>query len=451
MKHSSLLHLSFMLLVLTGSTVLVTYYFLHQQHFMMTCFALVVGWSYIRIVQIHQQKQRMLLQMLKDIHAHDFSSHYSYHGKSKTEQQITELVNETIQKLKTTYLQHEEESDYYKTLLNTIDSCILVCNPEGEVIWSNRCADTQLCGYAIHHIKELEKQNPQFPDILSHIKPGEIKTIRIYNNEVAIDWAVTETRYIQKGTRYRLFHLRNIRTLLEKNEMEAWQKLVRVLTHEIMNSIAPIISLSDTLTDYLPSTETPPAYSIEEQEQQDYDIIRQGLETIHRRSKGLLGFVENYRKLTRIGTPVISPVKVSVLMDTIQRLFTKLPICFHTRQTDYTLLIDNAQIEQVFINLLKNAYESCEDNDNPQITISSHYDESRRIYLISITDNGKGILPEVQDKIFVPFFTTKKNGSGIGLSICKQIMALHGGNINVVSIPNSTTTFTLKFVNIKEH
>lgn len=451
MKQTSILHLCCMLLVLIGNSFLASYCYMNKQYLAMTLFCFVIVWSFFRIVNTQQKNKRMVLQMLKDFQVHDFSLHYSYQGKSYIDRQITELINETVQKLKETYLHYEEESSYYKTLLNTIDSCLLVCNQDGKVIWSNHYADTQLCGHAFHHLKELEILNPQFPDMLFHIKPGEVKSIRIYRDEIAIDWAITETRYIQKGICYRLFHLRNIRTLLEENEMEAWQKLVRVLTHEIMNSIAPVISLSETLIDYLPLSETTVSQSLDEgEQQQNYDIIRQGLETIHRRSKGLLGFVDNYRKLTKIGTPILSPVKVSVIMNNLKLLFPKLPITFHTQHTDCTLLIDNMQVEQVFINLLKNAYESCEDNPNPQIIISSRYDADRQIYVISITDNGKGILPEVQDKIFVPFFTTKKNGSGIGLSICKQIMTLHNGSISVTSVPHKSTTFTIKFVNLKE-
>lgn len=251
--------------------------------------------------------------------------------------------------------------------------------------------------------------------------------------------------------------------------MVAWQKLVRVLTHEIMNSIAPIISLSETLTDYLPHN---PAFSdkintvnsnsedidIETDEEEENDdnemnssrIIEQGLNTIHRRSKGLLEFVENYRKLTRIGTPSLTSVPVNELLADLQKLFTDMPLDIRGDHHDLTLMIDRTQIEQVLINLIKNAHEACSNVAQPKVSICTHYDEFLGIFLLSVSDNGKGILPEVLDRIFVPFFTTKPSGSGIGLSICKQTMMLHGGSISVTSVPNKHTTFTLKFVNLKQ-
>ena len=126
-----------------------------------------------------------------------------------------------------------------------------------------------------------------------------------------------------------------------------------------------------------------------------------------------------------------------------------MPLVFHQDQSDCVLMIDRTQIEQVLINLIKNAKEACEDQPEPQVTVRTHFDEHLEIFLLSVSDNGKGILPEVLDRIFVPFFTTKTTGSGIGLSICKQTMMLHGGTISVVSVPEKYTTFTLKFVNVR--
>ena len=204
----------------------------------------------------------------------------------------------------------------------------------------------------------------------------------------------------------------NFRTrVLERNEMEAWQKLIRVLTHEIMNSITP---------------------------------MRQGMQTIHRRSKGLLEFVENYRKLTRLPAPVRRPVSIRELLQDLKKLFSEEYIHIELPETDRTLQIDRIQIEQVLINLIKNAKEACSKKEEPLIEIRMVPAFSWQC-LITIRDNGGGIMPEVQDKIFVPFFTTKTSGSGIGLSLCKQIMNRHGGNITVQSTVGQGSCFTLQF------
>lgn len=224
----------------------------------------------------------------------------------------------------------------------------------------------------------------------------------------------------------------NFRTrVLERNEMEAWQKLIRVLTHEIMNSITPIISLSETLSE-------------REMTEKNYPVMRQGMQTIHRRSKGLLEFVENYRKLTRLPAPVRCPVSVCELLQDLQKLFPEEYIRIEIPPTNRILQIDRTQIEQVLINLIKNAKEACGKVQNPLIEVKVNPGMSWQC-LITVQDNGEGILPEVQDKIFVPFFTTKPSGSGIGLSLCKQIMNRHGGNITVRSIVGQGSCFTLQF------
>lgn len=226
--------------------------------------------------------------------------------------------------------------------------------------------------------------------------------------------------------------MKNFRTrVLERNEMEAWQKLIRVLTHEIMNSITPIISLSETLSE-------------REMTEKNYPVMRQGMQTIHRRSKGLLEFVENYRKLTRLPAPIRYPVSVHDLLYDLQKLFSEEYIHIEIPETKRTLQIDRTQIEQVLINLIKNAKEACCKVDKPVIEVKMAPARSWQC-LITIQDNGAGILPEALDKIFVPFFTTKPSGSGIGLSLCKQIMNRHGGNITVQSTVGQGSCFTLQF------
>lgn len=473
MFYSPMFRIGCLLAALAGMGILAGFCFMQGSIFNgCLCISVIIVIA-VMILRVQRKATRMFNRMLEDIRYHDFSLHYSYKGKSRTEQQMASQINQVIDNLKRIHLKYEEQSHYYKTLLDTIDSCIVVSDPSGKVVWTNRSAEVQICGHAFHSLDELGKVDERFPTLLRHMKPGDIKAIRIYKDDLAIDWAITLTEYLKKGIYYRLYHLRNIRTLLEENEMEAWQKLVRVLTHEIMNSIAPIISLSETLTDYIPQPTDGRVGEFEMSENvkkcmpsgsnndmgndEDEDveinpttIIQQGLNTIHRRSKGLLEFVENYRKLTRIGTPVLAPVKAKELLNDLSKLFTDIPLEIHDKHGDCILMIDRTQIEQVLINLIKNAHEACAQVLHPHIVIQTHYEEDLDIFLLSVSDNGKGILPEVQERIFVPFFTTKPTGSGIGLSICKQTMMLHGGTISVVSVPNKHTTFTLKFVNIRQ-
>ena len=217
---------------------------------------------------------------------------------------------------------------------------------------------------------------------------------------------------------------------------EAWQKLIRVLTHEIMNSIAPIISLSETVTERASSNGL---------NERDYSIMLQAMQTIHRRSKGLLDFVENYRKLTRIPVPMQQLFPVSSLFDDLRGLYPAgaISFSFSVRPVDLRIYADRAMIEQVLINLLKNAVEACQERSYPEVRVNAFRREG--VPVITVSDNGYGIVPEAMDKIFVPFFTTKQGGSGIGLSVCRQIMNRHGGSISVISEEEKGTTFTLQF------
>ena len=223
---------------------------------------------------------------------------------------------------------------------------------------------------------------------------------------------------------------------MEANEMESWQKLIRVMGHEIMNSITPIISLSETLG----------SRAVDEK---SYTYMQQGVQIIHKRSKGLLEFVENYRRLTRIPLPKKEKVELGTLLMDLKNLFPDNFIHILPPSSEIYLQADRVQIEQVLINLVRNAREACnavewDECIGPQIEVSvSNHPEWR--VAISVADNGEGILPEVLDKIFVPFFTTKEGGSGIGLSLCRQIMHLHGGSITATSTPGTGTCFTLLF------
>ena len=215
---------------------------------------------------------------------------------------------------------------------------------------------------------------------------------------------------------------------MEANEIESWQKLIRVMGHEIMNSITPIISLSETLST----------------REVEYSRMQQGMQVIHKRSKGLLEFVENYRRITRIPAPVKEKVTLAELFNGISELIPNDYISFAQPAPQISIKADRTQIEQVLINIIKNAIEACAEVPSPQIQVKSSVSETGTVS-ITVSDNGPGILPNVLDKIFIPFFTTKENGSGIGLSLCKQIMHLHGGNITARSTPEQGSEFTLFF------
>lgn len=235
------------------------------------------------------------------------------------------------------------------------------------------------------------------------------------------------------------FRKRTNDSMMEEAEVKAWQKLISVLTHEIMNSIAPIISLSETLSEPEGSS------TIEEPDKEErYRIMQQAMETIHRRSKGLLSFVENYRKLTRLPTPVKQPIPLNNLFKSIQHLVAPAGIAFSysVYPTQLILNADKEMMEQLLINLLKNANEACDGMTEKRIELKAEM--VGETVQLTVSDNGQGISPEAMDKIFIPFYSTKASGSGIGLSLCRQIVTRHKGKISVYSDARGTL-FKIEF------
>ena len=232
-----------------------------------------------------------------------------------------------------------------------------------------------------------------------------------------------------------IFRSRTQHSMMDEAETQAWQKLISVLTHEIMNSIAPIISLSETLSE----RDAAPQPSAEE-----YRLMKQAMETIHRRGKGLLTFVENYRKLTRVPEPTLQPIRLDRMFISLQQLVSSEGIHFsHSIYPENLVLnADSNMVEQALINLIKNAHEACQHQPYPKLDVKAAQIGSE--IHISITDNGTGISPEAIDKIFIPFYSTKPHGSGIGLSLSRQIMIRHKGKISVKSDENGSV-FTMRF------
>ena len=397
-------------------------------------------------------------QLIEAIRTRDFSLQYSLDHLRGEERNLAEQINEVVNEFRETTLRQEAKYQYFGTMLDTINAFLIVADEQGKVHWMNRAAVEGLCGFSIQHLQDLQVLDGALPEMMMQLKPGLQKLMQLETktNEAAAgkkaldagnqnagkaDFVLSVVNFFNKGFVYRLYTLQNVQPVIQKNETDAQQQLVRVLTHEIMNSLTPIISLADTLCEGV------------EQDTLEHDDLLMALQAINRRSNGLLQFVENYRKLQRISKPLFEDVRIGDLVADLQHLYPDSIFHYEIENEDQRLLMDRSQIEQVLINLLKNAQEAVENRVNdeaesaqnqiPYVRLTTHLSSNKRNFIISITDNGKGILPEVMERIFVPFFTTKTSGSGIGLSICKQIVTLHGGTITASSKPDDKTTFSV--------
>jgi nitrogen fixation/metabolism regulation signal transduction histidine kinase len=276
---------------------------------------------------------------------------------------------------------------------------------------------------------------------LLNLGSGDKTTIKIVNDNDITQLIIYATEFKQRDQKYTLVSFQNIETELEEKEMEAWQRLIRVLTHEIMNSITPISSLAGTVNTILTNNSKFDESVVED--------IKSAITTIRRRSEGLIHFVDNYRSLTKVPKPDFKIFQIKELFKNIEKLMLPelkekgIKFYYSVEPETLELTADSEQIEQVIINLIMNSVFAIDGEKYPGITLSASLDEKGKV-LIKVIDNGPGIPEEAVDKIFIPFFSTKKNGSGVGLSLSRQIMRSHGGNIRVNS-KQGETVFSLRF------
>lgn len=407
---------------------------------------LLIIYQIVSMIRFIDTTNKELARFLFSIKYSDFSQTFSTLPKDKSFETLSDAFNEVINKFKSTRSEKEENYRYLQTIMQHIGVGLISFDKDGKVELLNNAAKKILNIPYLNNIKMLEKVSKGISNIIMNLKSGEKATVKIIDDDEIVQLIIYATEFKMRGKEYTLVSVQNIQTELEEKEMEAWQKLIRVLTHEIMNSITPISSLASTINLMINShPENENVFS--DEKLQD---ITEAVNTIQKRSEGLIHFVDNYRNLTRIPKPNFQIFQVKELFDRIEKLMKQRLIDQNIKfeanvyPASLSLTADPEMIEQVLINLIINAMNALTGRGNPEITISARTSERGKV-IIRVTDNGFGIPEDVQEKIFVPFYTTKKDGSGIGLSLSRQIIRAHGGNIRVTSIPNKETTFTLRF------
>jgi nitrogen fixation/metabolism regulation signal transduction histidine kinase len=390
-----------------------------------------------------------LSRFLEAIKYEDFSQSFASVGYGKSFNELKSAFAEVLGKFKQTRAEKEEQYRYLQTVLQHIAIGLISFRQDGEVELINTAAKRILKTPHLKNVKTLESFSPKLVTALLNTKPREKSLIKIEQHGDLLQLAIYATEFKLREQQYTLVSIQNIQYELEEKEMEAWQNLIRVLTHEIMNSVTPIGSLASTMQGLLNDIRIPDFDKKTEQEDMLTDA-RTAAGTIEKRSRGLIEFVESYRKLTRLPRPDFQIIRISDLFKRVDQLMADQlkgnNIQWKTTIDPDTLEItaDPAMIEQVLINLIVNAIQAVANLEKREIHITGLMD-SRGRSVIQVSDNGPGIDSDVQEKIFIPFFTTKKGGSGIGLSLSRQIMRLHRGSISVQSQPNQETTFTLRF------
>jgi two-component system nitrogen regulation sensor histidine kinase NtrY len=418
----------------------------HVTPFLVGAVILIEVFTLIRYVD---RTNRDLTSFLESIRFAEFTRTFKIEGMGSSFDELNRAFNDVISDFQKVRSEKEEHFHYLQSIVQNIDVAILAYRKDGTIEMINKAAKKLFQIHSLKNIKGLEQLSPELVNTLLHINPGENALVKVQDQDDILQLAIYSTEFKIKDKLIVLSTINNIQNVLEEQETEAWQKLIRVLTHEIMNSITPIASLSSTLEIMLKGI-TENGNVKEELDITTVVEILQALQTINKRSTGLLHFVNTYRNLTRIPKPNFKIFPVQELFKNIYLLMEEelaaSKINFITRIEPENLMVsaDEQLIEQVIINLIRNSIHALENKTTPTIELKAFYNKRGRVTM-QVTDNGTGILPEVLDKIFIPFFTTKQSGSGIGLSLSRQILRLHNGTISAYSSPDKETVFTLTF------
>ena len=398
----------------------------------------------VEFFRFQKKTHEEVSQFLEAVHYRDFSRYFDVKHASADIQPLRQGFNEINTTFKVISKEKETQYQYLQKILELVDTGILSYETEsGEVFWMNETLKKMLELPYLKTIHSLNKRNPVLYDELLSISPTESKIVTIHLEKSTFKALLSASAFQINSKKSKLIAFQNVNEALDETESKAWQKLLSVMTHEIMNSVAPISSLAETLKNRLHLASA----ALEDDAVEDLEL---GIDTIKRRSEGLLKFAETYRSLNKINKLNLQKIYVRELFGNLHQLMQP---TFEQKDVDLEIILKNPELqmqadlsllEQVFINLIVNALEAVKEREHPKIILSADATLDRKI-ILKVADNGQGMPEEVMDKIFIPFFSTKKSGSGIGLSLCKQIVMLHKGTIQVQSREGQGTVFQMQF------
>ena len=408
--------------------------------------AIIFLYQIYELFKNQKRVYRELEEFSEAVYYRDFSRHFDVKRSVAELQPLRSSFNLITDTFKRISREKETHYHYLQHILEVVGTGIISYEIEtGTVAWMTDSFKTLLNLPHYKNIHALEKRNPDLYSELQKIKTGDSKIYSATVNKQANKLLLSATMFQIKNKHYKLLSVQNINEALDETEASAWTRLLAVMTHEIMNSIAPISSLANTLKSRL-------EYSIENNEvQPSYrEDLEIGIDTIRKRSEALLKFADTYRNLNRINSLKLNEIYVrdlfenqhSLMMPTLTERNIEMEIIL--KDPNIKVLADNNLVEQILINLILNAMEAVKNSEHPKIVLSASADHQKRC-ILKVTDNGHGVPAELLDRIFIPFFSTKKNGTGIGLNLCKQIMLLHKGNLHVQTIEGKGTSFLLTF------
>ncbi|MGQ8337429.1 sensor histidine kinase [Sunxiuqinia sp. A32] len=378
----------------------------------------------------------------------DFSQLYPNIKGDKIINKLNQNLNEVNQQIQQIKIESQQQDQYFRAVIEHVGTGILTYDEKGFVIHANSALKKILGMEHFTHLKQLERVDSTLLNSFRQVQERDQKLISFSGKQGKVNLAIKANAFKNRERNLVLLSVQDINRELDEKELDSWLKLIRVLTHEIMNSIAPVTSLSESLSSYFQKDGV--AISPEEINEKVISTTIRGLEVIKEQGRGLITFVESYRKLTRLPKPEKKRIPVKdlfdkiILLNKVENQNSSIQLNVQIESPDFEIFADEKLISQVLLNLMKNSREALTDKANGQITLIAGRNRNGQ-HELCVKDNGPGISKELLDEIFVPFFTTRENGSGIGLSLSRQIMRLHGGALLAKSIPGEETVFCMRF------
>ena len=370
-------------------------------------------------------------------------------GKTRKDNLLYGTFNKVLDEIRNARIDKEAHYQFLQTILSLVKTALISFDKDGKIILKNPSAEQFLPHPSSSRIKAMEEVNPGLYAVIMQLKPGENELLRTKIGDEPVRLSVYATEFRMKGISYKLVVLQNITNEMEVQELDAYHKLIRVLTHEIMNSVTPISSLSSAMNDMLRDIKGN-RRDTGDLDDEEKDDLYNSLHAIEERSKGLIRFVGTYKNLTRVPVPRFTRIRLKDIFAEIKTLMgpdmeeAGIQLSFHVYDEDLMIKADHEMLGRILINLIKNAAEAIVENDKKG-KIDVFAEKSGNRVNVRIRDNGPGIPAEEADKLFVPFYTTKKSGSGIGLSLCRQMMKSNKGHISFRSEKGKGTEFILEF------
>ncbi len=438
-------------IILLAMTTGLFFYLLFRTHLYSATFiaGIIILYEIYALIHYVEKTNRDLARFFQSIKYEDFSQTFKEGDAGSSFAALKSAFAEVVSAFRKARAEKEEHYRYLQTVVQHVGIGLIAFKPDGEVELINTAARRLLKVPRLKNIKALESLSKSLVSTLLQLGPRENALVKVEMDNELLHLALYATEFKLRGETFTLVSLQNIHSELEEKEMEAWQKIIRVLTHEIMNSITPIASLTSTINELIKEScakDVPRKRS----EGETLSDIQEAVQTIQRRSQGLLHFVDAYRNLTKIPKPNFQIFSVQDLFKRVEQLMKAniegagASFATHIEPQSLELTADPELVEQVLINLLLNALQAVNGQKNAKVELDARLDDRGRI-IIQVSDNGPGIQEENLEKVFVPFFSTKEGGTGIGLSLSRQIMRLHRGGIGVHSEPDIQTVFTLVF------